>query len=166
MTELTISYTSSAHSSSMTAKALAVLEEVAKAGEVTAFTITSTSRTVDDQARIMLADIRRHGVAYSRKLYGAKCKEIFEAYEKLDKQGSGDGEIKAAFALKIAEIGPQFVSNHITSDTNQLCVFDIGPNSVVPNKNKGDLISALEAHKDVARVLKPPTDKAIHVEVR
>lgn len=162
---LRIHYTGTARTDAMTQVALTVLHEVCTTALVTKITITSTRRTVEDQVRIMFSQARLHGVAYMYGLYALAGRQVVAVYEEQQRQHRSDDETRLAMGMKIRELGPERISNHIVAADSGLCVFDIAPSSVVPAQQKPQLIAAIEAHPRVKTFFKPPRDIAFHLEI-
>lgn len=163
---LTIRYAGSAKASLMSQTAIDVLHEVCETAKVTDLTISSIKRTVQDQVRIMYRDIQTKGIAYPQRLYGKSGRAVADIYEEKTKQGLSEEEIRIAMALKMNELGPGTISHHIDDEGLGLCVFDIAPKSVVPQKNKDDLATAIGVHKKIHKFLQPPRDVAFHLEIK
>lgn len=163
--KLVIQYTGTARTDAMSVVALEVLHDVCATASVSKITITSTRRTVEDQARIMFQEARLRGVSYMYGLYASAGRQVISVYEELHRQNRSDDEIRLAMAMKMRELGPERISNHIVGAESGLCVFDIAPSSIVPSLNTPQLIVAIEAHPRVKKFFKPPRDKAFHLEI-
>ena len=108
---------------------LKVLEDILQAAGLNSATISSTSRTPADQARVMFNNIEKTGVAAQKKLYAAAGDAVIDEFVKAKKAKKTPTEIKAAMEAKIIALGPTKVSHH-AADPNILCVFDVAPSSI------------------------------------
>ncbi|AUW04805.1 hypothetical protein [Vibrio campbellii] len=125
--------------------------------------ITSTARTANDQARIMLGNIEKYGVEHQKKLYGRYGDQIIDFYSTLKSSGKSRPEILNRMASKVNEIGPRKVSRH-AGDYSKLNVIDIGP-SIIPIPLRENFENAVRADSRVAKFLVPPKDPAYHLEI-
>ena len=78
-----------------------VLEDIMKRSGVSQITITSTARTVSDQARIMYENIERHGVVHQKKLYANYGDNVIDEYSFLKSQGKSRQEIINGMIIEI-----------------------------------------------------------------
>lgn len=140
---------------------LTVLEEILTKAQLSGVTITSTSRTVEDQARIMFNNIRSKGVDNQKELYGPNGDKVIDVYVAAKKDGKTDQQIIGLMVDKINELGPGNVSKHI-ADPQKLNVIDIAPSSIT---NKSAFVQAVNADKRVSKFLTPPADPAYHLEI-
>jgi len=162
--DVKISFESSANASAVTDTAFRVLKEIcAKACQKSA-RITSTARSVEDQARIMYDNIGRDGVASQRRLYAAAGDMVIDVYEAEKKKKSSRSAAEAAMVEKINDLGPANVSNHLAQGT-AICTIDVAPSSI-SDENQEKFLEEAAAHPSVARLLQPPNDRAYHLEIR
>ena len=70
--------------------------------------VTSTYRTPEGQARVMLANIKETSVDTQKGIYGKYGDKVIDVYRK----NVSDAENIAAMAAKIKEVGPRNVSHH------------------------------------------------------
>lgn len=132
------------------------------AAGVESLQISSGYRSPEDQARIMSDNVRNHGIASQRALYGHNGNLILDEYPD-----------QAAMAARIRSIGPDKVSKHMAEDA---VVFDIAPSSI-PGSGFEDLKSVMKAAPqnvnwrqdpdtiyEIGELLYPPKDPALHVE--
>jgi len=160
--EPTITYWSSADSSTVSAYALGVIKDVLKAAGETKAEISSTTRTAADQARVMYYNIVSKGVESQKRLYGSSGDKVIDVYVKLKGEGKNKAEIKAAMEAKINEVGSKKVSKHC-GDPTKLQVIDVAPSSI---SNKAKFIAEAEKDTRVSNFLKPPDDPGYHFEIR
>lgn len=159
-----INFGSNAKKANVTNFSLKVLEDILQAAGLSSATISSTSRTPADQARVMFNNIESTSVAAQKKLYAAAGDSVIDEYVKAKKAKNPKKtpiEIKAAMEAKIIAIGPTKVSHH-AADPNVLCVFDVGPSSIA---NKAAFEKAVRADKRVKKFITPPLDPGYHLEI-
>ena len=140
-----------------------VLADIMKAAGVSQITITSTTRTAQDQAHIMVENLERHGVAHQKRLYGQPGDSVIDHYTNLKSKGVSRTEIISGLTSKISSIGPQRVSGH-AGDPAKINVIDIAPSSI----NRAlwrRFEAAVTADRRVSKLLVPPKDPAYHLEI-
>lgn len=160
--EVEISYGPNAVQAAMTENALTALREICSNACIRSVMITSTARTVEDQARIMYGNIQRQGVATVRALYRPPGQAVVAAYEQAREAGLPPAEIQRAMAGRIRQVGPENVSRHIAQE--DVCVFDVAPSSI-PETSRQRFITEAQAHASVVHFLQPPRDPTYHLEV-
>jgi peptidoglycan hydrolase-like protein with peptidoglycan-binding domain len=134
-----------------------VLKEILQAAGLTSAHVNSVERTPSGQARAMYNLIINHGVQYCYNLYKDPGKKVAKVYE--ENSTKPRETVIALMEAKINELGPSTVSKH-TSSTHY--VVDIDPGSIT---NKEAFIKAINAHKAVSKLLKPPEDPVYHIEI-
>lgn len=139
------------------AKAKKVLSEILRHAGLTKARVTSVQRSPAEQARVMYDNIKSKGVAYNYKLYGSNGDKIIKVYEQ--NSGKTKDQVVPLMEAMIKQVGPSKVSKHCSTSHY---VFDVAPSSIV---NKKKMIDAINAHKAVSRLLKPPSDPAFHIEI-
>lgn len=144
-------------------KAEDILKEILQKSEINSVTITSTTRSPADQARIMYSNLEKYGVDHQKKLYSSNGDKVIDEYSELKAAGKSVVEIKKGMENKIVEIGPQKISKHC-ADPNRRCVFDIAPSSI-PDKKKDDFVNAIKGNVNVDKYFIPPGDPAFHLEI-
>ncbi len=142
-----------------------VLKNIAKEAGETSIIVTSTTRSPEDQARIMYNNCETHGADSQKNLYGPSGDKVVEEYEKAQEDNKGREETIEAMKDKINEVGPQNVSRHC-GDPTEKNVVDVAPSSVTNNDKFKE--SAEKAEKDgtVEKYIDYPTDPAHHFEIR
>ena len=132
---------------------MSVLIDVMNESENYSATITSTTRTPEDQVRILCQNIQNKGFDNQRKLYANPGKQVIDLYPNQD-----------AMLAKIYELGPQTISKHC-ADPSVLNVFDVAPSSI---SNKNDFHIALEKNAQIHKCLTPynSNDPAFHIEIK
>lgn len=141
----------------------AVLKDrMANAG-ISQITITSTARTVADQARIMHENIERHGVEHQKALYGSYGDQVIDEYAALVAKGLSRAGIIAGMTAKVNALGPERVSRH-AADPRKLNVVDIAPSSINLALRK-KFEAAVHADQRVSKFITPPGDPAYHLEI-
>jgi hypothetical protein len=133
------------------------------AGEKSGF-ITSTSRTVADQARVMYESyLNSDGL----KMYGDNGDKVINVGIKAKKEGKSKDEVVQLMMDKINKIGSENVSKHI-ADPSKYVAVDIAPSQI---KNKKAFVKSVEAKIKIGlvkRFLKPEDkkgEKAYHIEI-
>lgn len=162
--DVAISLDSSADAQAVTDTAMRVLKEICAEACQKSARITSTARSVEDQARIMYDNISRNGVASQRRLYAAAGDSVIDVYEAEKKKNASRSAIETAMVDKINAIGPARVSNHLAQGA-AICTIDVAPSSILAG-NRAKFLEAASAHPSVVRLLQPPTDPAYHLEIR
>ncbi len=150
-------------SSKVSAYSKKVLEDIMKKAGVPLITVTSTARTVYDQARIMYENIERHGVLHQKRLYSSYGDKVIDEYSLLKSQGKSVADIINGMSVKITNIGPGNVSLHV-GDPKKINVVDIAPSSINLALRK-KFESAVNGDARVSKFLTPPADPAYHVEI-
>lgn len=136
-----------------------------------AATVTSTSRSASDQARIMFDKILQHGVAAMRNLYGDLGNVIITLYEE-EVKGLSESEISdqrdriiKSMSKLVADLIKRNPNRrelmHIHSEKNY--AFDVGPISLVSSSFRAEL----QNHPEVVRFFPPGgAETAFHIELR
>lgn len=146
------------------AKAEEILKDICRDADLASVTVTSTTRTASDQARIMYENIVSYGVESQKKLYGTAGDIVIDVYVALKKAGNTPDEIKAGMEKKINEVGSRNVSRHC-ADPSKICVFDVAPSSI-PAAKKKKFESCISKKKSISKFLHPPADPAYHIEMK
>jgi hypothetical protein len=144
-------------------QAQAALLDILRMAGVDSVLITSTTRTPEDQARIMYDNLERHGVAAQKDLYKAPGRAVIDVYFHFKAMGQTADRIKSEMTRKIQELGPQLISRHCAEPTVK-SVFDVAPSSI-PTEKKDAFESVVSGNDHVDKFLKPPTDPAYHIEI-
>lgn len=160
-TDVKVSVGSNADPEALTPYSLRVLKEILRAAGLRACTISSTSRSPSEQARVMFNNLERHGAAHQKKLYGRGGDQVIDVYSQYKAQGATPEQVKAAMERKIVAIGPTKVSRH-ASDPRVLNVFDVAPSSI---RDRPAFEAAVRADKRVSFFLTPPGDPGYHLEI-
>ena len=141
------------------------LKKILKAAGLTSATITSGSRTSEDQARAMYQNLvgtgTGQGVAAQKALYGAAGDQVIDVFVASKAAGKDEAGIRADMVAKIVELGPSTVSKHC-SDTHD--VFDVAPSSISDGTKFSAAIVKAKADGDISNYILPPTDPAYHIE--
>ena len=132
---------------------MSVLIDVMNASVNTTAVINSTTRTPEDQVRILCENIQNQGLANQRALYADPGRQVIDCYPNRD-----------VMLAKIYELGPQSVSKHC-ADPSILNVFDVEYASIT---NKSDFHTALGQNALVSKYLSPfnSNDLAFHIEIK
>jgi hypothetical protein len=138
-----------------------VLSGLMRTAGVDRVVITSTYRSVEDEARVMYANVEKQGVDHELKLYAKPGREVIKEYARSKGAGNPPERIIDDMVHKIKELGSTNVSHH-NWDPAVLSVFDISPRSVT---KQGDFEAAINAERKVSKFFKPPQDSSYHLEV-
>lgn len=141
-----------------------VIRDIMTRAGTKACMVTSTARTPYDQARVMYDNIQAKGVEAQMALYklpGQKVVQVYTAMVTSGHAGLRDSVI-AGMEAKILELGPSTVSRHCAGPDSPVWVIDIAPSSIA---NPANFIVHAEHHARVTKVLRPPADPAIHLEI-
>jgi hypothetical protein len=116
----------------------------------------------------MYEEMKRNGSAYSYKLYDKIVDGVIDAGVSADKTGGRGGAIPAMTdAINgIMDAHPEKFKH--SQDPATLNTIDIAPSSIpggAGGASGASFINGLKADPGVQRVLSPPDDKAIHVEI-
>ena len=132
---------------------MSVLIDVMNESENYSATITSTTRTPEDQVRILCENIKIKGFDNQRALYASPGKQVIDLYPNQE-----------AMLAKIYELGSQSISKHC-ADPNILNVFDVAPSSI---SNRKSFHSAIGQNSHVSRYFTPynSNDAAFHIEIK
>ena len=163
-TPITITFSGqSANEATFSAYSRGVLEDILRATGVSSCTITSTTRTPNDQARIFYQQLTGTLAAASYAAAGESVKTVGRA---AIKQKKSRDEVIALMEAKIRTFEPMSqVSKHL-ADPAVLNVFDVAPSSI-PSKKRAAFVKAVNADARVNKFLHPgnSTDPAYHIEV-
>lgn len=140
-----------------------ILNDIMKASGISKLIVTSTARTVADQARIMYSNIEKHGANEQKRLYGGYGDKVIDVYVDLKGKGKQQSEIITAMQKKIQSLGPGNVSSHV-ADFSKLNVVDIAPSSI-PKGQQLKFENAVTSDSRIKRFFKPPKDPAYHLEI-
>ncbi len=157
-----LTFGKNASQAGVSAHSRTVLNDILNNSKNSSATITSTARTVEDQARIMYGNIESQGVAKQKQLYGPNGDKVIDVYVKGKAAGKSQMEIRALMVAKINALGPTNVSKHL-ADPSVLNVVDISPTSI---KNRAAFEAAVRADPRVSKFLTPGDgDPAYHIEI-
>ena len=140
-----------------------VLEDIMQKAGVSSCTITSTTRTPHDQARIFYQQLSGQ---LASAAYAAPGEAVKAVGKKAIKDGKTRDEAIGLMEAKIQTFDPMSqVSKHL-ADPEVLNVFDVAPNSI-PSKQQQAFVDAVASDARVSKFLHPgnSTDPAYHIEV-
>ncbi|MFT3701397.1 MAG: hypothetical protein QM802_03465 [Agriterribacter sp.] len=155
-----ISFGENANMAVISAYSFSLIAAIMKDSDNPTITITSTRRTPEDQARAMYQGIKSKGLDYSYRLYGSAGDQVTKVAEDAMKKKWTAKKVMEAMEKEIIRVGPGNVSKHL-GDFSKLNVIDIDPSSIVNQKN-----FAKEVLKRNIFLLKPPADRAFHLEIK
>lgn len=141
--------------------AISVVQELLRRSGNPRALITSTLRDPVEQARVMYQNCEKKGADSQLALYGAPGRAVVRVYIQAKEQGLGATDTIARMRDEILRLGPYNVSHH-AGDPTKLAVLDIAPSSL---SNPQRFIDAARSEKRVTKVLVPPNDPAIHIEI-
>ena len=118
--------------------------------------ITSTMRTPEHQAQVMLNNIKLTGVQKQLDLYGSYGDQVINVYN----PSLSDADNLSAMVNKIYEIGPSKVSKHC-GDQSVIDVFDVSCNGLDVTKFK----NALSKIQGVKYIDESGSNNCIHIEI-
>lgn len=120
-----ISFNSDMDKQAVSDYSIGIIKDIMKSIGDFNITITSTIRTPEKQAEIMLDNIISRGKEYQKKVYGVYGDKVIDVYDaNLSRKENLDRMIS-----KIYEVGPRKVSRHC-GDYNEINVFDIAGSSI------------------------------------
>jgi YD repeat-containing protein len=146
-----------------------IVDTVATASDIDtqSLTITSTTRTVADQARIMFGQLRAGNISQ----YGVAGRAAIQTYNDLNGSGASDASIRGAMETTIQDYldRGQKASNHL-GDPNVLNVFDIAKSTVKLSYVQGweQSLNLAQSTHTIDRYLGPhtsPYDPTYHLEI-
>jgi RHS repeat-associated protein len=153
--EVSVNYSKSANPNTVSDYSMSVIIDVMNASGNTSIQINSTSRTPEDQARVMANNVTSQGMVSQKALYGTNGDKVLDLYPN-----------QKAMVNKINELGPGNVSKHC-ADPSIMNVIDISSNNG-GIKNPMGFSKAAQNHSGISRVLSPYSnigEKAIHLEI-
>lgn len=117
-------------------------------------------RTPEEQARIMLKNIKQKGYDVQYKLYGKPGKAVVSVYN----PNASDSENVATMTAEIYAQGPRRVSKHCmdAADYAKLNVIDISRTRI---KNYNKFIAELSERYPDIYILDEPKNGCIHIEI-
>lgn len=118
--------------------------------------ITSVARTVEEQARAMLNNIKKSGVDSQIRIYAESGEIVINVYN----ENSSDEENLRNMIAKIYEVGPSNVSKHC-ADPSVMNVFDVSRSRL---SDVNTFIVALKA-AGVKNPLDEPDNGCVHIEI-
>jgi len=148
--ELEIKYTKNVDQSKISYYTRAIMVDAMNKSKNNSILITSGTRTPEDQARIMKNNVDIHGMEGQKSLYKASGQQVLDYYP--DQKAMTD---------EIYRLGPSNVSKHC-GDPNKINVLDIAPSSI---KYQNEFKSAILNDSRVSKLLYPPKDPALHLEI-
>jgi hypothetical protein len=150
-----------AKSADVTEFSRGVLRDIMRRAGLSRVTVSSTSRSPAEQARVMFNNLERFGVAHQKALYGPAGDLVIEVYRKAKEAGRGAAAIKALMTDEIVRVGPNRVSRH-AADPKVLNVLEISPSSV---SLRQEFEHAVRQDARVSRFITPPMDPGYHLEI-
>lgn len=159
----TINFNNLEDGAKVSEKSREIIKGIMKKAEIYSMTVTSTARTVYDQARIMYDNIESTGVDAQKELYASAGDQVIDVYKEAKKGGNDRNTIISKMKAKIVELGAGSVSRHC-ADIEKLNVVDIAPSSI-DAKNKSKFEDAIKNEAGISKYIFPPTDPAYHIEI-
>ena len=165
MSQPTINFGPNANQSVVSTHSKTILTEILNHAGLDECSITSTSRTPADQARVMFNNLEAHGVAAQKALYAAAGDQVIDVYSARKAEGKTAAQIKSAMEVKINAIGPDKVSHHC-ADPAKLNVVDISPLSIANKHAFENAVNVARNSGKVSRFITPNNgDPAYHIEI-
>ena len=162
-----INFQKSSDDAKVSASSREVIKAIMKEAGVFQLTVTSTARSVYEQASAMYTNIVNEGVEAQKALYSDAGQQVIDAYVAAKAlANSNQATIMAKMVEKIQQIGPSKVSHHCL-DNDKLQVVDIAPSSI-PSQKQADFEKAIDSAKSAGKIstsFKPPQDPAYHLEI-
>lgn len=166
--EPTVKFGPRAKPADVTPHSMTVLLDLMRACGERTCVITSTRRSATDQARVMLQNLERdwapdHKADRQHALYGPAGDAVIDVYEAGKRAGKSIDVILVDMTQKIVALGPYNVSHHAADPVlDGINVFDVAPDSLRDHKT---FTAAAAADRRVKKVIAPPTDPAVHLEI-
>jgi hypothetical protein len=157
--KVVVSFGGNAKKNAVSTKSLQILEEIGSKTKNYKIHITSTARTVADQARIMFNNCKKNGTDEQMKTYKAPGRQVIQVYIDLSIAKKSEDEIRQAMADKIEEVGPENVSKHI-ADPAKMNTFDIAQSTL---HKKLDFKSESSKSNNINRIL--DENGCYHIEI-
>ena len=158
-----LNFLPSAKSESVSVSSVELILKLAEDSGNESISVSSTSRTPYDQARIMFENCEKLGMKSQYKLYARAGDKVIDVYKNLTKKNMTRDEIIRAMTAKINEIGPSKVSKHCV-DTSLYNVVDIPFSSV---KDKDAFRKAIKSSMPVpiTKFLDETNNNCFHIEI-
>ncbi len=136
--------------------------------------VTSMARTPHEQARIMYDNCAaqlppslykqyKNSIERQYALYASRGDQVVKVYEDNHAILTRD-ECITLMEAKINALGPETVSKHCCGPDAPYWVIDIAPSSIVDDLEPA-FIAACKAHPRMQKVLTPPADPALHLQL-
>lgn len=142
-----------------------VLLNIMDGAEIVSVTVTSTTRSPEQQARAMYDNLVRYGVTAQRKLYKDAGNQVIDVFENQTSIGQTAALVQIEMAKKIREVGPSNVSAHCADPAiptgKEVC--DVAPSSI-PDDLRPLFETGAELNSHVVKFLHPREDEANHPE--
>lgn len=138
----------------------ALLVQIGSSVGVKELLLTSTLRTVEDQARIMVDMVKSRGSSYAHDLYGSAGDAVIEAI--VCSVGETAQRLAAADEIRLQMRAGRVISRHI--ENPDYYAVDVSPRQLDAEGKQKVFIDAARAHPRVRQVIPPPGDPAVHVE--
>ena len=161
--QVTVTWGADADQSAVTDAVLNVVKDVAAKAGVSSFTISSTVRDAEAQARAMFTNIEAKGAESQKALYGPSGDKVIDVYTASKAANKSADEIKADMKAKIDELGVKKVSDH-GGDPTTLAVIDVMP-STIDDEREAKFKELARGDARVTKFLEPPNDPAFHFEI-
>ena len=158
-----LNFASTADSAKVSETSRSIIRSVMKEAGVFSVTVTSTARSIYDQARVMYENIESTSVSDQKRLYASAGDKVIDVYEKAKADGKDRNATIALMKAKIVNLGGSTVSRHC-ADTDNLNVVDIGPSSIKKEKRSA-FEAAVKKESRISKYIFPPTDPAYHLEI-
>lgn len=159
--EIIVSFKSGVNQAAVSDYSMGVIKDLLKAANLTKATISDTTRSPEEQAAIMYRNIENNGVESQLRLYGPYGDKVIQEYVRLKAEGKSKSDIIAGMLVKINEVGPTRVSNHV-ADPSQVNIIDIAPSSI---SDRPAFEKAIKNESRITRYFLPPDDPAYHIEI-
>lgn len=149
---LSINYGNNANKEAVSFYSTSIMVDAMNEAGESSILITSTTRTPEDQVRIMYNNAESQGKEKASNLYKSSGRQVMSLYPD-----------KKAMLDKIYELGPRTVSRHC-GNHSELNVIDIAPSTI---RNPKKFAGIIGANSGVSKILTPwnTPEKAIHIEI-
>ena len=149
---ISINYGASANKESVSTYSTSIIVDAMNEVGESSISISSTSRTPEDQVRIMYNNAKKQGKEKAASLYRLPGRQVMSLYPD-----------KAAMLDKIYDLGPRTVSLHC-GDHTKLNVINIDPSSI---RNPIKFADIIGINVGVSKILTPwiTSERAIHIEI-
>jgi hypothetical protein len=165
VTNVQLNYSNSTKNKYVNPKTEELIKNIFSQEGIKSVKITSTLRTIKEQAKAMYENCVNNGVQTQYNLYGSKGDKVIDVYVASKKAGLSAEAIKTNMENKIRDILPDRVSNHCVTEEQyaKLNILDISNSTFNSATQRNRVISKLS--KLGVKCIYEPKNNCLHIEV-